>query len=375
MRVLHIITGLGRGGAETLLYQFCKYDKESEHIVVSLSGSQDYEKKLKQIDIQVHTLNFSNSKINFLGLIKLYKLIRQVKPDIIQTWMIHADMIGGLLARFAGIKNIFWGVHHTNLIEGSSKKMTMLIIKINSILSYFIPRKIIYCAKNSKEVQESIGFQSSKGVVINNGYNIDTFSNSSFLNNKFLNEFNFPVDTFVIGHVGSYSPLKDQISLIEAFSILKQKQFNFEVVLVGTNLDNNNHDLVSLLDKKDLNNHVHLLGRRDDIPTIMNGIDIFVLSSISEAFPNVLNEAMACATPCVTTDVGDAAIIVGNTGWVVPKKNPSALMESILEAVDEKKFHNIAWLQRKDACRKRIVENFSLEEMIKKYKKVWLSND
>ena len=130
------------------------------------------------------------------------------------------------------------------------------------------------------------------------------------------------------------------------------------MVLVGTNLDNNNHDLVSLLDKKDLNNHVHLLGRRDDIPTIMNGIDIFVLSSISEAFPNVLNEAMACATPCVTTDVGDAAIIVGNTGWVVPKKNPSALMESILEAVDEKKFHNIAWLQRKDACRKRIVENF-----------------
>ena len=123
MRVLHIITGLGRGGAETLLYQFCKYDKEFEHIVVSLSGSQDYEKKLKQIDIQVHTLNFSNSKINFLGLIKLYKVIRQVKPDIIQTWMIHADMIGGLLARFAGIKNIFWGVHHTNLIEGSSKKI------------------------------------------------------------------------------------------------------------------------------------------------------------------------------------------------------------------------------------------------------------
>ena len=104
MRVLHIITGLGRGGAETLLYQFCKYDREYEHIVVSLSGSQDYEEKLKQKNVQVYALNFSNSNTNFLGLIKLYNLIKKTQPDVIQTWMIHADIIGGILARLAGIK-------------------------------------------------------------------------------------------------------------------------------------------------------------------------------------------------------------------------------------------------------------------------------
>ena len=103
----------------------------------------------------------------------------------------------------------------------------------------------------------------------------------------------------------------------------------------------------------------------------MNGIDIFMLSSISEAFPNVLNEAMACETPCVTTNVGDAALIVGDTGWVVSPQDSKALAKATIEAHEEKKFHNESWEQRKKACRKRILENYSLEKMIKKYKDVW----
>lgn len=373
MKILHIITGLERGGAETLLYQFCKYDEEYEHIVISLSGSQDYGVMLRKIKIPLHALNFSNSKLNIRGLFKLYKLIRRIKPDVIQTWMVHADIIGGLVGRLAGIKNIFWGVHHSALVEGKSKKITMLIIKLNAFLSYFIPKKIIYCAENSREKQELIGFKKNNGVVIFNGYNIEIFNENIHFIKKFRDELKISDNTFLIGHVGSYSPLKDQINLIEALSMLKQKHIDFKAVLVGSNLDNNNLELVSVLDKKGLSDSIYLLGRRDDIPTIMNGIDLFVLSSISEAFPNVLNEAMACGTPCVSTNVGDAPYIIGETGWIVSIKDPKALYESLSEAIKEKFSSKSLWLQRRESCRKRIVENFSLGDMIQKYKDVWLN--
>ena len=374
MQVLHIITGLKRGGAETLLYRICQFDKEYNHTVISLTGTQDYGKMLNQINVSVYALNFSSSKINFFGLFKLYKLIREIKPDVVQTWMSHADLIGGVIARFAGIKNIFWGVHHTNLIKGESKRATMMIVKLNALLSYLVPKKIIYCAEKSREIQELIGFKKNKGVVIQNGYDVNSFYQDNSLSESFRNELDISLDEFVIGHVGSYDPLKDQKTLIKSFAYLDQNSFNFIAVLVGMNLDNGNNALVRFLKENGLIERVHLLGIRKDILAVMNGIDLFMLSSISEAFPNVLNEAMACGTPCITTDVGDAGLIVGKTGWVVKPKDPKALANASIEALKEKQSNNESWGQRKDACRQRIVENFTFEKMIKKYKEVWVAN-
>ena len=126
-----------------------------------------------------------------------------------------------------------------------------------------------------------------------------------------------------------------------------------------------------MIKEHNLINEFILLGRRNDIPTVMNGFDLFVLSSSSEAFPNVLNEAMACSTPCVTTDVGDSAIIVGDTGWVVPTKDSMSLANAIIQAIDEKLVRNEQWNKRKIECRNRIISNFSLENMISNYHKIW----
>ena len=126
-------------------------------------------------NIPVFSLNFPDGKIKISGLFKLYRLIKQTNPDIVQTWLIHADLVGGIIARLAGVKNIFWGVHHTILIPGKVKASTILILKINALLSHFIPKKIIYCAEKSREAQESIGFKRSKGIVIQNGYDIKNF--------------------------------------------------------------------------------------------------------------------------------------------------------------------------------------------------------
>ena len=108
------------------------------------------------------------------------------------------------------------------------------------------------------------------------------------------------------------------------------------------------------------------------MPFVMNAIDINVLpSSSGEGFPNVLAEAMACGTPCVTTNIGDAALIVDDTGWVSPPNDPIALSNSIIEAIEEKSHDEESWALRKQNCRSRIVENFSLDKMIKNYHLVW----
>jgi len=372
MQVLHIITGLGDGGAEALLYRMCKFDKEHNHIVISLMDEQKYGPLLKEIGVVVHTLSFPKGKIKFSGFFKLYKLIKQIKPDVVQTWLDHADMIGGIVARLAGIKNIVWGVHHTALVKGESKLSTIFISKINVFLSYFIPKKIIYCAQESKKAQEKIGYKKAKGVVVLNGYDIEGFTQNDSLSAEVRNDLSINADSFLIGHVGRYDPQKDLSNLIEAFALLNQKKLDFDAVIVGANLDNNNRDLLLMVNKNGLSKYVHLLGRRDDITAIMNGIDLFVLSSKSEAFPNVLNEAMLCGTPCVTTDVGDAGKIVRDTGWVVRPKDSEALANAIINASEEKELNKSIWLQRKKDCRKRVVENFSLEKMVKEYKKVWL---
>jgi len=373
MQVLHIITSLGDGGAEALLYRMCRFDKEHNHIVISIMDEQKYGPLLNEIGVVVHTLNFPKGKIKISGFFKLYRLIKQIKPDVVQTWLDHADMIGGIVARLAGIKNIVWGVHHTALVKGESKLSTIFISKINIFLSYFIPKKIIYCAQESKKAQEKIGYKKAIGVVVLNGYDIEGFTQNDSLSAEIRNDLCINADSFLIGHVGRYDPQKDLSNLIEAFALLNQKKLDFDAVIVGSNLDNNNHDLLSMLNKNGLSKVVHLLGRRDDINAIMNGIDLFVLSSKSEAFPNVLNEAMLCGTPCVTTDVGDAGKIVRDTGWVVRPKDSEALANAIINASEEKESNKSIWLQRKIACRKRVVENFSLEKMVKEYKKVWLS--
>lgn len=373
-KVLHIITGLTDGGAEAVLYRLCKYDASVKHIVITLMGEGKYGSLLMDMGVEIHCLDMPAGRIKFSGLFKLYKLIREFKPDIVQTWMYHADLIGGVVARLAGVKNVVWGIHNTTLVKGESKRSTILIAKLNGFLSKFIPKKIIYCAEKSREVQESIGFKSSKGVVVPNGYNVQDFAPSDVGRMAFRCEAGIVDNIFLIGHVGRYDPQKDQQNLLEALKLVKDKDINFKAVLVGTNLDANNTKLADLLSRLNLLDEVCLLGGRNDIPVVMNGLDIFVLSSaFGEAFPNVLNEAMACSTPCITTDVGDAGVIVGDTGWVVPPQYPQALADAIVQAFEEKKTNSPDWLSRKEASRERIVENFSIEKMLESYHQVWSS--
>ena len=374
MIILQIITGLTNGGAEAVLNRLCMHDKAHNHIVISLTDEGKYGSLLREAGIEVHCLNMVSGRVTLKGLEKLFRLLHSLKPDAVQTWMYHADLIGGLMARLAGIRNINWGIHHTILDPKQSKRTTILTAKLCAKLSGFVPKRIVCCAQKSLEVHRALGYASNKLVVANNGYDLSQFFINSSLGDEVREEFNLDVNVPLLGLVGRFDPLKDHHNLVSALSLIKQKGVSFKCLLIGAGLNLQNSTLNGWLAENDLNEEVLLLDQRSDIPAIMNALDIHVLSSFSEAFPNVLCEAMACGTPCVTTDVGDAALIVGNTGWVVPPKNPQALADTIIRALDEKQNRPEKWASRKAQVRKRVEVNFSIENMIANYHSLWFSH-
>jgi glycosyltransferase involved in cell wall biosynthesis len=144
----------------------------------------------------------------------------------------------------------------------------------------------------------------------------------------------------------------------------------FRCVLVGDGMNLANETLATMIRKMELDQRIILAGPRDDIPAVMNALDLHVLSSASEAFPNVVAEAMACGTPCVVTDVGDAATIVGSTGWVAPAGDAIQLAGRIEKALVA--LASPGRDKRSAECRARIAENFSIGKMVEAYESVWI---
>ena len=369
MKILHIITGLGDGGAELTLYKICKYDTSNKHIVISLKDKGKYFSLLKKLGIEVYCLN-----MNFFSIYKFFFLIKKInilKPNIVQTRLVHADFLGGIAARLAGIKNIVWNVRYSNIEIKKSKLSTILIIRILSRLSYIIPLSIIIVSKRAKKIYEKNCYDKKKLKFIPNGYNLSTFKISKVKKNYFYKKINLKKKIPLIGCVARYDPQKDHLNLLNALSIIRSKNLNFFCIFVGSNINQDNIDLVSKIKKLNLTSYVKLLGRNDNIPQLMNGLDLHVLSSsYGEGFPNVIAEAMACGTPCITTDVGDAAFIVGKIGWVVPPKNPIKLSKAIEKALYE--IGGIKWDKRCIKARLKIKEKFSINKMLKSYNKVWV---
>jgi len=372
MKILHVITCLGDGGAEGVLYRLCTYDSSAKHIVVSLMDEGKYGPLLRKAGIEVHCLNMSQGRVSFFGLWQLFKLLRTRKPDVVQTWMYHADLIGGLLARLVGIRNIFWNIRQSVFDEKKSKYSSILVSRLCAQLSAVVPKRIICCGHEVMRHHSELGYVSSKMSVIFNGYDLASFNSNDVLATAFRREFKIEPETLFLGMVGRFDPQKDHLGLLRALYRVKNTIPDFKFALIGRDLNSANNMVVAEILKRGLGSNILLLDQRSDIPSVMNGLDIHILSSsYGEGFPNVLAEAMACGTPCISTNVGDSAVIIAETGWILPPNDPKALAGAIVQAIHDKQNNHDVWLERKLACRNRVVENFSLDTMIEKYKQVW----
>lgn len=335
MKIVHIITSLNDGGAENTLYKICKYDKFNKHIVISFLNSGKYFYLLKRIGIEVYALDVKF--YSFYKIFILMKLLSSLKPNIIQTWLIHADLVGGLVSRLLGFKNIIWNIRYSEIQKKNQVKLTkLLIVKIMARLSYIVPRSIVIVSKKAQKIYASEGYDKKKFHFIPNGYDLKILKNNYLQKIEFKQTLKTNKKIPIIGNISRFHPKKDHINLIKALSILKSKNINFFCVLFGTNVDKNNTELVSEIKNLGLNRNVRLFGQNDNVVKIFNGIDLFVQSSsYGEGFPNVVAESMACKTPCVVTNVGDSSFILGDTGWIVPPNNPFKLAKSIQTAFNE----------------------------------------
>lgn len=355
-KIAHIITGLKQGGAETVLLRLVTHLSDFKHHVFSLTDAGDLGPAFVKAGITVTSLHFS---LRAPHIPQLLQYLHRLKPDVVQTWMYHGDLLGGLAARLLGHKNVIWNIRNSTL--GSQIKWTTrTTVKLCAALSSHVPHTIITCSQQAQKVHEALGYAPNKFQVIPNGIDCQVFHPHTPWRHKARANLNLSEDAPVIGMVARFDPQKDFPTFIKAaqqiISHLPQARF----LLIGPGCQEDNSTLRSLLQQASI--PVLLLGPRQDIPELLNALDLFVLSSAyGEAFPNVIAEAMACGIPCVATAVGDTAEIIGDTGLVVPPKEPIALATGCLQMLADPL----------NGQRQRIIDLFSLERMIEHYRQLY----
>lgn len=367
LSVLHVITGLGDGGAEAVLYRLVTFDTRDRHEVVALMDADKYGPLLQQAGVKVHALGMPRSRVTRPGLRRLWSIIRSSDADVIQTWMYHADLVGGGLARMAGRRAIVWGIHNTFM----DPLRTRVIARAAALASHVVPRTIISCSESAARLHQRLGYDGGRMVVVPNGYDLQRFEPDPEARRRLRAEWGIGPGDVVLGTVARWDPQKDHANLVRALDALDPAvSGRCHLILVGTGMDDSNQDLMKLLDGRGWRERTRLLGRRSDVAGVMSALDLHVLPSVAEAFPNVLAEAMACGTPCVVTDAGDSALIVGDTGWVVPPRDSRRLAQALARAIRSLDDAD-GTRHRKEAARERISSRFSLERMATAYTDVW----
>lgn len=363
--VIHIITGLNTGGAERALYNILQGGLAERYrsVVISLADEGRYGPMLKKLGVKVYCLNIKRGITFLLAVFKLSFILQKHQPVLIQGWMYHGNLIASLASiLFWKRIPVVWNVRHCLYNLKFEKRTTQWVIKLCTRLSYK-PIIITYNSVLSRTQHEHLGFNSSSGLVIPNGFPLKRFVFSEKFRNNIRSSLKVPDEEIVVGHVGRYHPMKDHETFLLAAVEVAQRISCVVFLLLGKNVEYSNPALSALI-PKGLRKRFLLIGEISDVEKYYSAMDVFCLSSSSEAFPNVLGEAMACSLPCITTDVGDASYLLGETGIVVPAKNPAALAEAVFKILDKTEDGLIVL---KDAARDRIKEKFSLTNVVNQY--------
>jgi glycosyltransferase involved in cell wall biosynthesis len=369
IKVIHIIADLFPGGAETMLYRvLSRMDTTRfQNEVISLTGVGSIAQKIRAVGVPVRTLGMKRGISNPFLFVRLVLWIRRSKPQIVQTWMYHADLIGGLAARLVG-RQLVWNIRQANLDPKWNKPLTIWIARTCARMSPWLPGCIVSCSQAALALHSKLGYAANHMEVIPNGFDLEEFRPDSGARLSFRRELGLPEDALVIGMASRFHPVKDHRNFIQAAARLHSVMPEVHFTLCGLGVDCENAELCKWVTAASLNAHCHLLGPRQDLPRLFAALDIFTSPSLSEAFPSVVGEAMACGTPCVVTNVGDSALIVGESGKVVPPGNPDALAEAWRELIKAGRGvrHHLGM-----TARLRVEQHFSLPKAVERYQAIY----
>ncbi|HHG85109.1 MAG TPA: glycosyltransferase, partial [Bacteroidetes bacterium] len=262
--------------------------------VISLTDIGSTGKKIETLGVPVRALNMRGGIGNLLLVLKLATWLKRSKPDIIQTWMYHADLLGGIAAKFAGGIPLAWGIHNSNLNPALSKRSTIWTAKLCAMFSHWLPSKIVCVSDGARNAHEAIGYSAEKMTLIPNGIDTAAFKPNRDCRISVRQELGIGRNTILIGLIARFDPQKDHHSFIKAAKLLSSFYPKAHFLLCGDGIDWENENLVSWIDNEGLRRCFHLLGLRDDIPRLTAALDIASSSSFGESFSLTLGEAMAC---------------------------------------------------------------------------------
>ncbi|MDC0336181.1 glycosyltransferase [Pseudodesulfovibrio sp.] len=373
MKILHVITGLDVGGAETMLYRLATHMDlvRFQPRVVSLVAPGPMGKKLTDAGIRVDSLDMQRGVPSPMGLLKLVKLMRLWRPDVVQTWLYHADLAGLVAARlafpFGGGPKVAWNIRCSYMALEEYRRMTGVTLKACAALSGG-PDVVLTNSHEAKRFHGELGYRPKQWEVIPNGFDVDRFAPDSAARREVREELSIAQDAIIVGHVARFDAMKDHRTFIEAAGQISQES-DAVFVLVGRGVDYDNLDLAAWMAEAGLaSDRVRLLGERDDIPRLMAAMDVHVSSSLGESFPNVVGETMACGVPNVVTDVGDSGLLVADTGLVVQPGDAHGLAEMILRLVNSPEERG----GKGKAARERVVDTFSLNATVTRFSELYV---
>ncbi len=372
IKVLHLINDLSLGGAETMLYRLLSAMDQYRFnsTVVSLRDRGDLRERIAALGVDVYSLKIAGPVPGPTSIWRLIRLLKRTKPDIIQGWLPH----GNLLALVAGTLTarrvpVVWNVRQSLESLDFEKAITRQAIKLGGRLSHK-PAMIVYNSRSGAAQHAEFGYGSDNRTVIYNGFDTRVFTPSTAARQSVRSELGLESNTILVGLISRYHAVKNQSNFLRAAAELKKSYWNVQFVMCGSGIAWENRALRQLIQDLGLTSEVHLLGPRQDTPRIIAALDIAASASYGEGFPNAIGEAMACAVPCVVTDVSDLSWIVKNAGIVVPKNDAGSMARAFVRLLELD-----ADGRRALGCngRARVMEDFGLASVAEQFSSLYES--
>jgi glycosyltransferase involved in cell wall biosynthesis len=374
LKVLHFTTTVGGGGAEQMLCNVVEAmaRKGIQSVVVSTTSSVGDNSLRSRLEAAGPFYDLDAKSLLSWKMIRQFRrILKDEKPNIVQTWMHNSGVIAGALARMAGVKNVVWGVHSKDIFFGGNPGWMKSFVnrKVLGAASRRVPKRIISCSQIAMRVhEEEVGYPSGKMVWIGNGIDTDRFTPSHEVRRESREKFGIPQDAKVVGMVGRMNPVKDVPTFLRAAAELQKRNPKAHIVLSGQGVEEADEITKSANLELPDPARMHWIGYQKEVEKIYPMFDVMALTSTTEAFPMVLIEAMSCGVPCVSTNVGDAALILGEVGKVTPVGDSEKIGEAwdeILNLDDDS--HQVL----SSRAREFSVERFGLEHCASRYLQVY----
>jgi glycosyltransferase involved in cell wall biosynthesis len=366
--ILFLTRSLDRGGAERQLVVLARGLADRGHTVAVavFFGGGAFEAELAEAGVSVINLGKQGRWDILPFLSRLARLVRKQRPVVLHGYLGVPNILATALKPLLPGTRIVWGVRASNMDLSRYDWLSRLVYILERRLALFADC-IIANSDAGKRYAVVNGFSEGKMVVIPNGIDTEYFRFDPEGRRLVRVAWGVGEDEILVGLVGRLDPMKDHPVFLEAASHIARERRDVRFVCVGGGPADYAEALKQRAADLGLTNQLIWVGSQDDMPAVYSALDIAASSSYGEGFSNTIAEAMACCVPCVVTDVGDSALIIGDTGSIVAPGDHSALAAAILRLTDLPLENRRAL---GDVCRARIVSEFGIGRLVQRTERV-----